>query len=69
MDNIQNCDSYINIPSSQTYRSYKNKIFSELCTLIGVVMNSSIFLDITQYRNLQVYRRFRVICHLKLGFK
>jgi hypothetical protein len=22
MDNIQNCDSYINIPSSQTYRAY-----------------------------------------------
>jgi hypothetical protein len=22
MDNVQNCDSYINIPSSQTYRSY-----------------------------------------------
>jgi hypothetical protein len=21
MDNVQNCDSYINIPSSQTYRS------------------------------------------------
>jgi hypothetical protein len=28
MDNVQNCDSYINIPSSQTYRSYlkHNKI-------------------------------------------
>jgi hypothetical protein len=24
MDNVQNCDSYINIPSSQTYRSYSN---------------------------------------------
>jgi hypothetical protein len=24
MDNVQNCDSYINIPSSQTYRSYQN---------------------------------------------
>jgi hypothetical protein len=23
MDNVQNCDSYINIPSSQTYRYYK----------------------------------------------
>jgi hypothetical protein len=22
MDNVQNCDSYINIPSPQTYRSY-----------------------------------------------
>jgi hypothetical protein len=22
MDNVQNCDSYINIPSSQTFRSY-----------------------------------------------
>jgi hypothetical protein len=27
MDNVQNCDSYINIPSSQTYR-YKPKEFS-----------------------------------------
>jgi hypothetical protein len=25
MDNAQNCDSYINIPSSQTYRSFFNK--------------------------------------------
>jgi hypothetical protein len=23
MDNVQNCGSYINIPSSQTYRSWK----------------------------------------------
>jgi hypothetical protein len=22
MDNVQNCDSYINIPSSHTYKSY-----------------------------------------------
>jgi hypothetical protein len=22
MDNVQNCDSYFNIPSAQTYRSY-----------------------------------------------
>jgi hypothetical protein len=22
LDNVQNCDSYINIPSSQTYKSY-----------------------------------------------
>jgi hypothetical protein len=22
MDNVQNCQSYINIPSSQTYREY-----------------------------------------------
>jgi hypothetical protein len=27
MDNVQNCDSYINIPSSQTYRSYIVFIF------------------------------------------
>jgi hypothetical protein len=27
MDNIQNCDSYINIQSSQTYRSYKINSF------------------------------------------
>jgi hypothetical protein len=24
MDNVQNCYSYINIPSSQTYKSYKH---------------------------------------------
>jgi hypothetical protein len=23
MDNVQNCDSYVNIPSSQTYRPYE----------------------------------------------
>jgi hypothetical protein len=28
MDNVQNCDSYINIPSSQTYRSYLVKLCS-----------------------------------------
>jgi hypothetical protein len=26
MDDVQNCDSYINIPSSQTYRSYLPKM-------------------------------------------
>jgi hypothetical protein len=26
MDNVQNCDSYINIPSSQTYRSYRVRL-------------------------------------------
>jgi hypothetical protein len=24
MDNVQNCDSYINVLSSQTYKLYKN---------------------------------------------
>jgi hypothetical protein len=28
MDSIQNCDSYINIPSSQTFRSYLHEIGS-----------------------------------------
>jgi hypothetical protein len=28
MDNVQKCDSYINIPSSQTYRSHSIRIFS-----------------------------------------
>jgi hypothetical protein len=28
MDNVRNCDSYINIPSSQTYRSFESKIIS-----------------------------------------
>jgi hypothetical protein len=26
MDNAQNCDNYINIPSSQTYMSYKQTL-------------------------------------------
>jgi hypothetical protein len=26
MNNVQNCDSYVNIPSSQTYRSYELRI-------------------------------------------
>jgi hypothetical protein len=30
MDNVENCVSYINTPSSQTYRSYSaNLLFSE----------------------------------------
>jgi hypothetical protein len=33
MDNVQNCDSYINVPSSQTYISYlMNDIWSPLVT-------------------------------------
>jgi hypothetical protein len=32
MDNVQNCDSYINVPSSQTYRSY----FIHLLFIFGV---------------------------------
>jgi hypothetical protein len=30
MDNVQNCDSYINIPSSQTYRSYSYYIHDKI---------------------------------------
>jgi hypothetical protein len=30
MDNVQNCDSYINIPSSQTYISYLKYLVMEL---------------------------------------
>jgi hypothetical protein len=26
MDIVQNCDSYINIPSSQTYRTYTSSV-------------------------------------------
>jgi hypothetical protein len=29
MDNIQNCDSYTNIPSSQTYRCYSTSVPSK----------------------------------------
>jgi hypothetical protein len=28
MDNVQNYNNYINIPSSHTYRSYKQKLYS-----------------------------------------
>jgi hypothetical protein len=37
MDNVHNCDSYINIPSSQTYRSYVNlnyKIYHHIQPLV-----------------------------------
>jgi hypothetical protein len=34
MENVQNCDSYINIPSPQTYRSYFNQ--SVLIQMIAV---------------------------------
>jgi hypothetical protein len=44
MDNIQNCDSYINIPSPQTYRSHFHKylkltiIFGELVDISKVLL-------------------------------
>jgi hypothetical protein len=44
MDNVQNCDSYINIPSSQTYRSY---------TVISVERTACLSL-------LQAYRALRI---------
>jgi hypothetical protein len=34
MDNVQNCDSYINIPSSQTYRYYLRWIMSRIVIAI-----------------------------------
>jgi hypothetical protein len=45
MNNVQNCDSYINIPSSQTYRSYvKAIVYFFLNNLpISVVKLSTIF--------------------------
>jgi hypothetical protein len=33
MDNVQNCDSYINIPSSQTYRSKLQKVTNTATSL------------------------------------
>jgi hypothetical protein len=35
MDNVQNCDNYINIPSSQTCVSYQTSCFSNF--LISVI--------------------------------
>jgi hypothetical protein len=36
MDNVQNCDSYINVPSSQTYRNLqKYRLVDEINGLIG----------------------------------
>jgi hypothetical protein len=46
MDNVQNCDSYINIPS-QTYRSYQPKVFQNYhiaCDLIQVVEMQTVVL-------------------------
>jgi hypothetical protein len=39
MDNVQNCDSYINIPSSQTYRTY----FFCCCSLISITLQLPVF--------------------------
>jgi hypothetical protein len=35
MDNVQNCDSYINIPSSQTYRKETVFVAIQQFPLIG----------------------------------
>jgi hypothetical protein len=35
MDNVQNCDSYINIPSAQTYRYYLDGLVSDIETRIS----------------------------------
>jgi hypothetical protein len=40
MDNVQNCDSYINIPSSQTYRSDMQVITVEFPETIGILIHS-----------------------------
>jgi hypothetical protein len=36
MDNVQNCDSYINMPSSQTYRSHLLRINEKIVSQFGV---------------------------------
>jgi hypothetical protein len=43
MDNVQNCDSYISIPSSQTYRSHKSLL--KLLHMYDV----SIFINLAQF--------------------
>jgi hypothetical protein len=46
MDKVQNCDSYINIPSSQTYR-YQPQVFQNYyitCDLIQVVEMQTVIL-------------------------
>jgi hypothetical protein len=44
MDNVQNCDSYINIPLSQTYRSYiAYKVFNYQMCFVEIV---SLFMNI-----------------------
>jgi hypothetical protein len=46
MDNMQGCDSYINIPSSQTYRSYSTFElgFLFIYCFVGLPYNSSYFI-------------------------
>jgi hypothetical protein len=35
MDNVQNCESYINIPLSQTYWSYLHKVNTHIISLLA----------------------------------
>jgi hypothetical protein len=42
MDNVQNCDSYINIPSSQTYRSFSCECSEEIWNVMHVRIRVSI---------------------------
>jgi hypothetical protein len=38
MDNIQNCDSYINIPSSQTYGSKTYTVLLNAVIVLHIIM-------------------------------
>jgi hypothetical protein len=71
MDNVQNCDSYINVPLSQTYRAYLQKLNFHLsrnfcfkkyiCTMISYVIN-------TKYTITVWCRKIPTLCSLPSAF-
>jgi hypothetical protein len=56
MDNVQNCDSYINIPSSQTYRSYLSMelIYTSKLVLKQIILSSGIQLHVIWWKSTDV---------------
>jgi hypothetical protein len=67
MDNIQNCDSYINIPSSETDRSYLQNVFLYVYTECFGKVICSVFIQLIDSDLTELSIR-RVICSIFNAF-
>jgi hypothetical protein len=72
MDNVQNSDSYINIPSSQYYRSYSEKINFVLeysCEYSGYISKFLPENELIHSYKLQIIRNWFSFCDWNIPSK
>jgi hypothetical protein len=62
MDNVQNCDSYINIPSSQTYATYIRKL-GLLTENRSVCFSGAVYIWVSLWLGAYIAVAFRITFH------